>query len=318
MGQPQPRGMQGLSLHAPGGAATVQGVADQRMAEPGHVDPDLVGSSGVQLAGHQTGLLDGVERRERRSCRFAGRVVRTQNGHAQPVRGVAPHRLLDLAAPLSQPAAMPDGQVFALHFARRDGPHQGIHCTPALAHQHEPGGVLVQPVHDAGPRQAGSTCVVGQQAIQQGTAPVAGRGVNHQPDRFADHQQVLVLVHDVQRHRLGHECHRLLRRSQLDPEVAAGHEARRRFGGWPVVQRHCPICHELLQIGSGELRHQGGQCLVYAAAVHAGVHHKVPDVDIGKGVSGVSVHLGHTGAVHPPRRYNFCSQSGVPVVKVSV
>ena len=68
-----------------------------------------------------------------------------------------------------------------------------------LGHQHEPRGVPVQPVNDAGPPlgASGQRRAPRDQRVDQGVVPVAGSRMHHQPGRLVDHGQVLVFEDDA-------------------------------------------------------------------------------------------------------------------------
>lgn len=163
-------------------------------------------------------------------------------------------------------------QVFALHLARGNGAHQGVHGGSALGHQHQARSVLVQPVHDAGTRQAGRRGVVRQQTIEQGAAPVPRGRVHHQAGRLVDHQQMRVFVQHDQRHGLGHESHGLRRGPQLHLQDLPHVHPRSGLDHRPAGHLHRGIGHQLLQVRAGELRDQLRQRLVDAPAVHVGWH----------------------------------------------
>ena len=73
-----------------------------------------------------------------------------------------------------------------------------------LGHHHQAGGVLVQTMHDTGARHIDDVRHMVQQGIEQGAIGMPGSRVHHQPSRLVDHQQVIVLVNDVQRDILRH------------------------------------------------------------------------------------------------------------------
>ena len=93
-------------------------------------------------------------------------------------------------------------QVLAFDFACGDGPAQRRHRLQRLAHHHQPAGVLVKPVHNAGPRQAGRAGMVRQQPVHEGARPVACSRVHHQASRLVDDQHVAILVDQFERQRL--------------------------------------------------------------------------------------------------------------------
>ncbi len=189
--------------------------------------------------------------------------------HAQPVVRIAPDGLIhhDRCPALPRPCAM--RQVFPLHLSSGDGAHQGLHRLPDLAHQHQARGVFVQPVHDARPRQAGRARVVGQQAVEQGPAPMPGRRMHDQPCRFVEHQQMLVFEDHVQRHGLGHKGHGLLCRTQLHPSRSPTWTLTEAFRGTAPSQQHRAIGHQLLQVRAGKLRDQGRQRTINSLAMHS-------------------------------------------------
>jgi hypothetical protein len=130
--------------------------------------------------------------------------------------------------------------VLARDLARRDHRHEPLHGGARARHDHQPAGVLVEAVHDAGPRQQARARVAGQQGVQQRAAPVAGRGMHHQAGRLGDHQQVPVLVHHVQRQRLGQEGLALRRGPQVDLAGVAGAHLLRGLEAGAARQRTAP------------------------------------------------------------------------------
>jgi hypothetical protein len=65
----------------------------------------------------------------------------------------------------------------------------------SLGHDHETGGVAIEPMHDAGParRPAGQRSAPRDEGVDQGVLPVARGRMNHQPGGLVDHREVLVL-----------------------------------------------------------------------------------------------------------------------------
>ena len=72
-----------------------------------------------------------------------------------------------------------------------------------LGDDHQAGGVLVEPVHDARPlhpADAGkSVPAMGDQRIDQRAGRVAGGGMHHEAGRLVDHDDLAVLIYDVER-----------------------------------------------------------------------------------------------------------------------
>ena len=76
-----------------------------------------------------------------------------------------------------------------------------------LGDHHQPGGILVQPVDDAGPLDAADPGQAGaamrDQRVHQGPGFVPGGGMHHEAGRLVEDDDIVVLVDDVERDRLG-------------------------------------------------------------------------------------------------------------------
>ena len=72
-----------------------------------------------------------------------------------------------------------------------------------LGDDHDAGGVLVQPVHDAGAAFAAdageAVAAMGDEGVDQRAVRVAGGGVDDQAGGLVQHQQIGVLVEDGER-----------------------------------------------------------------------------------------------------------------------
>ena len=101
-----------------------------------------------------------------------------------------------------------------------------------LGHHHQAGGVLVEPVHDAGPLDAAdarqAVAAMGDQRVDQRAGGVAGGRMHHQALRLVDHDERVVLVDDVERDRLGRRLGRF-RLRQRDGNDIAGIDLGRRI-----------------------------------------------------------------------------------------
>ena len=77
-----------------------------------------------------------------------------------------------------------------------------------LRRHHQPGGVLIEPVHNAGPADAAdpgkARAAMGDQRVDQGPALVARGRVHHKVSRLVDDDDVVVLVDDIERYILRH------------------------------------------------------------------------------------------------------------------
>ena len=153
---------------------------------------------------------------------------------------MAADRGVDGAGALNK--AVHDGDVLARDAMRLQLLHQGRLRGQCFGDDQKPAGVLVEPVHDASARNFFKRGRVLQQGIEQRARPIAAAGVHHQPGRFVNDDQVLVLVNDIESDLLSNrrcvdgrrhgEAERLLAGGQrnegdADPRPVQGAEAAR-------------------------------------------------------------------------------------------
>ena len=101
-------------------------------------------------------------------------------------------------------------QILAADLARRERRDQPRVRLGRARDDQQPAGVLVEAVHESGARYACEPAIVREQRILQRVRAVAGARMHHQARRFVEHQQLAILVHDLERQRLG--CDRGCRR----------------------------------------------------------------------------------------------------------
>ena len=200
----------------------VERVADQRVPLVGHVDPDLVGSSGdqpaVDQAGSVPGLLDGVK--------GAGGPAVPDHRHPLPVLGVTIDGRVDDALATGK-HAVAHREIGLGDLSASKGQRQGLVGAVGLGHHHETGGVLVEAVddprarHTADPRQV---VAVVKQGVDERAAGVPGRRVDDQTGRFVDHQQLGVLVDDLEGQVLGGDVQNLGVGLVDDQHIGLGHQ----------------------------------------------------------------------------------------------
>ncbi len=164
-----------------------------------------------------------------------------------------------------------DGQVLAVHFARRQLLDQrGLRLDRAGDHHH-PAGVLVQAVHDARARQHRQRRVAEQQGVDQRTGGVARAGVDHQPDRLVDDEHGLVLVQHLQRDVLRLGMGLGVKHDMQAGHLAAPHRVAPAHG--LAVQQDVAGLDPLGQLGPGEFGEQLGQDGVKAPPCGGIGHH---------------------------------------------
>ena len=208
--KPEPIGVQSLpgkvgkDGRGASAATAIGGVADQRMTDMGKVHPDLMRSSGFQPAVDQAGdrAQDPCLQLVVSSRRLA---ARGNHRHLLPVPRVASDVAFDPA--LGRTRHPPDHcLVGPIDRAVGELPGKAGQDGLGLGGDHQARSVLVQPVDD--PRSslaadAGKAlAAMGDQRIHQCAVRIAGGGVDDQAGRFVDHDQILVLEDDFQRHRL--------------------------------------------------------------------------------------------------------------------
>ena len=177
------------------------------------------------------------------------------HSHFLPVCGTAAdgsvHRPGILPKIAGDDAAVGPGQRVILKLLRQFHMGEVVFCG-----DDETGGVPVNAVDDAGPQfsvdPGKAVPAVIQQGVHQCPVRVSRRGVDHQPLRFVHHDDVLVLVHHVQRDILRHDVHRLRLRQFHRHRFPAGQPGV--FSEGFSRRRHPALLHQLLNGGAGQLR----------------------------------------------------------------
>lgn len=107
-----------------------------------------------------------------------------------------------------------------------------------LGRHYQPGRILVQAVHDAGPahpthaREAIAT--MGQQGINKRMIGIARCGMDHKTGGFIEHDQMFVLVDNIQIHGLGLGCG-VYGRGYIEGNRLAGFDPVRGLGYRPSI-----------------------------------------------------------------------------------
>ena len=163
-----------------------------RIADVRHVHADLMRAPGLQLQAHVRMRAEALEHAVVRD----GLAAIFANRHAHAIDRMSADRRVDHAA--AGHHARADRFVFTLDLARFDGAHQrGMRCERA-SDDHQSAGVLVEPMHDARPRHLRELRVQMQQRVLQRAGRVAGAWMHDQPGGLVEHEDVAVLVDDVQ------------------------------------------------------------------------------------------------------------------------
>ena len=157
-----------------------------------HVYTDLVGTAGLELDPHVGMRTKPLEH----PIVAHGRLAAIHHRHALTLLPVAADGCINGSA--SGNHTHHDGLVDAADGASLELFDQLGLRLESLGHHHQAGGVLVQAMHDTGTRNVDQIGYAVQQCIEQGTVLMAGRRMHHQPRRLVQHQDLLILVDDVQ------------------------------------------------------------------------------------------------------------------------
>ncbi len=162
------------------------------MFDVGHVDTDLVGTTGFQTQ-TQTGVATELLVHP---VVGHGRTAIGHDGHVGTLGRVTADGGINGAA--GGHVTYGDRFVLAGDLARLQRFHQmglGRNC---LGNHHQTCSVFIQTVHDTGTGHLGNTGVAVQQGVENGAIRRTGARVDNQTGRLVDHQNVFVFVNDVE------------------------------------------------------------------------------------------------------------------------
>src|SRR5690554_1119212 len=243
-------------------AAAIERVTYQRIVDVRHMDTNLMRAPGFQLEPDMsvgTKLLQYAVMGDR----F---LADTDHSHLLTVFGVAPHRLIDAAT--TGHYAVDHGLVFPPHAALLQLSHDIGLGGDGFGHDHEAGGVLVEPVHDTGTGHLSNIGAVVQQGIHQRAAVMPCCRMYHQPGRLVDHHDRIIFIDDIQRDRLtGVVVDALQLGFYLDPlatvELVTGPEHL-------AVNGQSPLLDPALQARTGVIGEQLRDRLIQSHSEHFG------------------------------------------------
>lgn len=221
---PKACGMQGLPLESlqggdeawacagrKAGAAAIDGVADQGVADVGHVHTNLVGPAGFKVD-----LDQGVRRKA-----FLDAVMGDRGFTIAPYRkalavcAMPADRQINGAA--AGERALDQCQILAMHAVSLELFHQDLVGLDGSRHHQEPAGVLVNAVDDPGSWDLDELGRMMQQGILKRAIMVTGRRMNHQSLGLVHDDDGFILVEDRQGNRFGcNGCDRFESRCQVD------------------------------------------------------------------------------------------------------
>ena len=237
-------------------ATQVHWITYDRMAAGREVNAYLMGASGAEAA-FKPGEA-GLPSAHDPIAGERGLAAVGHHGHAFTVSPIAADRALDFALQGGRDAPA-EGDVAAFQVAGGEGEGERVIGELGLGDDHDAGGVLVQPVHDAGALlgadAAEARAAMGEQRVYQGVVGIAGGGMHDQAGGLVEHNQVGVFVENGEGNGLG------LRRSrrgrgqieQVDPARAHGFG---RLRDRPLITAQAGILDQSLDAGARQ-RAQG-------------------------------------------------------------
>ncbi len=156
--------------------------------------------------------------------------------------------------------------IDAFHLVRGELLGEALHRALVLGRDQHAARVLVEAVHDAGPRHAADPFerrpAMGQKRVHQRAVQIAGRGMHHEPRLLVDDDEIVVLVEDDERNVLRLRLGRYGRRhgdgialARFDPEVRVSYRgfafAHAAFFDQRLEPRARqigqPLCQEMIQ-----------------------------------------------------------------------
>ncbi len=184
----------------------INGIAKDGVAHAlAHVDSDLMGAPGEELAANEGAALMGANLLPFGDGFFAGAVQEV--GHAFAIHGVATKHGLDATFGFLW-QAVDGGEVDFTESALGKGFTQAPMGDVVFSDDHAAGGVFIEPMDDAGSHltaDAAKVVTMMEEGIDEGAVWVPGCGVDDQSGRFIEHEDVFVLKEDLQRDVLGND-----------------------------------------------------------------------------------------------------------------
>ena len=179
-------------------APAIHRVANHRTADMGHMDPDLMGPAGVELGPHQAG-----DRRQGGPKRFSSQYSVTARlplvwRTAMRLRSTGWRPIGASIVPSLAFGAAPDQRlVDAGQVVGGEQLRERLVGGVVLGHHHDPRRVLVEPVDDPRPPHAAdarqAVAAMGEQGVDQRLVGVAGRGMDDQPGRLVEDEEIVIL-----------------------------------------------------------------------------------------------------------------------------
>lgn len=196
---------------AEGFAASVLLVSSNGVADVGEMHADLMRSAGQGLDAQVRGVIEALQ------DAIAGECFSSLGGggdHLFSVLAAAGDMRLDESAFFGR-RSDDNSAVFLVNRAGLELLCEPVVCHIVLSHDDAAGGVLIQPVNNAGAKRmpaSGKLSAVGEQRVDKGVRRITCCWVHDETRGFVDHDEVIVFVKDVEGDVLGFESGFLRRR----------------------------------------------------------------------------------------------------------
>lgn len=227
-------------------AAAVKGIAYEGMLDEAKMNANLVGPPCLQAH------LEQAERAGASEDAVTGNRFPAPGDyrHPLPVAGMSSDRRFD---PAYRRPYLPvhQGQVFPPQGARFQLSGKAAVHIIAFGYKQQSRCILVQPVHDAWafrPAQGGKCAAVSEQGADEGAPLVARGGMDDHPPGLVDHQQIIVLVDDIEGNLL--RPRRRRRRRDKKADNVAGLEPVIFSGTGRAIELHKTLFDELLGLAA--------------------------------------------------------------------
>ena len=194
--------MQKLALEPEIVRYAVDGVPRDTKVDRGQVNSNLVRSTRREADAKERATREELEQLE------LGHGVTGNGGVERDAGGVAPvaaDRRFDSSSPRARPAAH-EREIFPHELPAAQEALQPAMGLVGAGDDEEPRGVAVESMDDPRPRRiAPARDGVREESVDERAVRVPGRRVDDDAGRLVDDEEILVLVHDAQRHLLRHE-----------------------------------------------------------------------------------------------------------------
>ena len=222
------------------GARAIDRIADQRVSAMGEMYPDLMRS-----AGRKTAFNEGRLRAERafdtimRDRRLSPALP--DNGHLLAIRDTATDVARDLSGERDRYTPNNRG-IATVHSAQHKVARKCVMRQLGFGDDHQPARALVEAMNDtrpANPADPGEArTAVADQGVDERPLRVSRRGVDNQPCRFVDDDQMSILELNIQRNRLRNRGRVCIIGKKYD-EILAAADAQLR------ITQHCPLACDM-------------------------------------------------------------------------